>query len=254
MPGVKTTSSRLRPGLTRQSLAQARAVRPAYSLVDVLVSLAVIGVLVSLLFPSLAGARETARRVVCSSNMRQHALALAMYADDRRNALPVSSFEAKRGTDGRPQDTMVVRLEQSAQWDGLGVLFQDGYLDAPKVFYCPSHKGDHPFSRYAGAWYNIDGGQIVVNYQYRGNSATSVSGERAAVITDGLRTKSDYSHSVGANVLRSDLSVQWYNDRGGSLLGLLPATDDDISAATKVQSAWDLLDQPGSTSGGNGVD
>src|SRR5690242_12326698 len=55
---------------------------PAFTMVELLVVLAVIAVLAALLFPALAGAREKGRQAVCASNLRQFALANAMYAQD----------------------------------------------------------------------------------------------------------------------------------------------------------------------------
>jgi prepilin-type processing-associated H-X9-DG protein len=47
-----------------------------------LVVIAIIGILTAMLFPVFAKARETARRSVCMSNLRQLSLAILMYADD----------------------------------------------------------------------------------------------------------------------------------------------------------------------------
>src|ERR1041384_2854087 len=68
----------------------ARALRRAFTLVDVLVSVAVIGILIGLLMPGLARVNSQSRRVVCSSNLRQIGLGLAMYASDYRGLLPPS--------------------------------------------------------------------------------------------------------------------------------------------------------------------
>ncbi|MCQ6498005.1 type II secretion system protein, partial [Vibrio parahaemolyticus] len=56
-----------------------RAQRSGFTIIDVLVSIAVIAVLISILMPSLSLVRETTRRLVCSSNIRQHGMGLAMY-------------------------------------------------------------------------------------------------------------------------------------------------------------------------------
>lgn len=218
--------------------------RSAFTLIDILVSLAVIAVLISILLPSMSMVRETTRRVVCASNARQHGLGIAMFTEDYKKA-PSSRFEgAKDDPNAQPQSMILARTDDGEQaWDGLGILFDTGYLNAPQVFYCPSHRGTAPFRNFAKAWYEPMG-KIVINYQYRGSDATvtSVGADRRSLVADGLRTVADYSHGVGSNVLRSDFSVQWVPDVGGVISKLLPSSEFEDSAALRVGDAWNRLD------------
>jgi len=62
----------------------------AFTLIEVLVVIAIIAVLVSLLFPVLARAKEKAKQVNCLSNARQLALGVMMYLEDHDDTFPPS--------------------------------------------------------------------------------------------------------------------------------------------------------------------
>jgi type II secretory pathway pseudopilin PulG len=221
--------------------------RSGFTLVDLLVSLTVVAVLIGILLPSLSGVRESTRRVVCSSNVRQQGYGISLYAEDNRDALPPSLFINQHQWDR----TTTVRLNADAiVWDGLGWLFASDYLNSPAVFYCPSHTGEHPYSAYASTW-NQTSGEIIINYQYRGPrragdwlSHLSVEYPTYALVADGMRTRDDFNHKVGSNVLRADLALFWYPDRDGRLEGTLPESAQDGGAAQTVFDAWHMLDGP----------
>lgn len=59
-------------------------IRNAFTLVELLVVMAIIGVLVGLLLPAVQAAREAARRTSCLNNLKQCGLALHNYADAHR--------------------------------------------------------------------------------------------------------------------------------------------------------------------------
>ena len=63
--------------------------RRAYTLVELLVAIAIIGVLLALLLSAVQAARGAARRVACANNLRQTVLAATVLVDARRGIKPV---------------------------------------------------------------------------------------------------------------------------------------------------------------------
>src|SRR5262245_51091574 len=61
--------------------------RTAFTLVEILVVVAIIGVLVALLFPGIQTARESARKTQCANNLKQVGLGMHAYLLNR-NAFP----------------------------------------------------------------------------------------------------------------------------------------------------------------------
>ncbi len=261
----------------RASRHQPGIARGAFTLVDVLVSLVIIAILMGMLLPALSHASESARRVVCQSNVRQIGLAIVMYADDNKGAMPPSIYLPTNTTqraDDRPQSMTTLLLPEperqpnQSPWDGLGMLYDKEYLTAAKVFYCPSHTGDFPFNKFQNQWslekaetVNAPDSFIVANYHYRGAGPSNgfratpganvqaittnlykIDPAQSSLVSDGMRNIRDYNHKVGVNFFRADLTVHWYSDETGQYRALLPSDEEDYQSRLKVESAWDLFD------------
>src|SRR5688500_2671401 len=61
-----------------------------FTLVELLVVIAVVGILASLLLPALSQTKEKGKSVRCVSNLRQLAIAATLHADDNEDTLPWS--------------------------------------------------------------------------------------------------------------------------------------------------------------------
>ena len=68
-----------------------RSVKKGFTLVELLVVIAIIGILVGLLLPAVQAAREAARRMSCSNNLKQLGLALHTYHDTFKR-FPAGSY------------------------------------------------------------------------------------------------------------------------------------------------------------------
>lgn len=111
-------------------MLQAKSCRGrAFTLIELLVTIAVIGLLISILLPSLGRARESAQLVECQSNLRQCAVATLAYANSNKNVYCSGPFDNRRGNSYGTID--------KAGW--LADMIRGDYL-IPGNFLCPTNE------------------------------------------------------------------------------------------------------------------
>jgi prepilin-type N-terminal cleavage/methylation domain-containing protein len=228
-----------------------RRPRRGFSLVELLIVLIIVVILTSLLMPGLRAVRETANRLRCGVHLRQIGYAVTAYATDHNDVLPYSLFGS--GPVKQPQEMMALTTGgPDGVFEGLGRLLPrcSGYLDSATCLYCPSHRGEHTEDRYDSALRNPKGAERAFsNYHYRGDSDFETgkryrmtNGHDFLIASDGLRTKSDFNHRIGLNLLHGDLAITWVADNDETLIGQLPdAPVQGSQLLLLFDGLWDSL-------------
>jgi prepilin-type N-terminal cleavage/methylation domain-containing protein len=128
--------------------------RSGFTLIELLVVVAIIALLISILLPSLARARDQAKKTACASNLHQIGIALTTYAAEFDNNLPPETsrgythyaygslgtehlYLRRNSAGGQPTIfTFPNGQTQDGHWREL-ICMDDGIIKDPRVMYCP---------------------------------------------------------------------------------------------------------------------
>lgn len=103
----------------------------AFTLIELLVVVAIIGILASMLLPSLAKAREKAQFALCKNNQRQIGVATNIYGSDDNDYFPHSTWATNTGW-------LYSNNQKSSQADvETGTLWK--LLETHEAYRCPMH-------------------------------------------------------------------------------------------------------------------
>lgn len=125
--------------------------RRAFTLVEVLVVIGIIGVLIALLLPALTRARESAKQVKCAAQLRSLGQALYSYASQFRGTTPAWSNWHIPGGDGTGEDS------PGPGWtEQLASLYAD---PLNPVYNCPSFPEDRRINYFITGRYSYKTGR-----------------------------------------------------------------------------------------------
>jgi prepilin-type N-terminal cleavage/methylation domain-containing protein/prepilin-type processing-associated H-X9-DG protein len=180
-----------------------RGRRAGFTLIELLVVIAIIALLMAILLPALAGARESGRRARCASNLHQIALAWRMYIDDQYGAYPSGRFNFQWFYGGKVE----IYSEYMGQKCDPRPLNRYVSIDpsgnqAAEMFHCPSDRGAIGLSS-AKSW-------GVTTYDYFGNSYILNSALlRAGTDTDPTLREVEIKLPFSQVVLNGDQQSYW---------------------------------------------
>lgn len=208
-----------------------------FTLIELLVVISIIALLLSVLIPSLGLAKESARRLTCSMNLKTIGQATFTYAmankdylmpclaeGDSSPSAPLTYYAYKIHNNPYYSDGQIRNLEHVIGGPyNLGYLFASGLIETPEVFYCPSalraptvagaeshnydgyHDEGHPWpwnTNITGSNFNLDKVRTSYNYLPQNGRTKDSRGfasiaRKTTELSPGLTMTVDYMISLG---------------------------------------------------------
>ncbi|EAQ79755.1 DUF1559 domain-containing protein [Blastopirellula marina] len=214
-------------GVDQNIIPPASQHRKGFTLVELLVVIAIIGVLIALLLPAVQQAREAARRMQCSNNMKQIGLGLHNYHDTFQSlpSLAINPADSSKKRSWGWSALILPFLEQNALYEtagiGRGRLLDDELSTSArqviKAYRCPSDPGldvDDPSQRflkqgasnYAAYFHSRSGpslGSTLADFAKADGGFYHNSGRRFRDVTDGL--SNTLAISEAASILHGEV-------------------------------------------------
>jgi prepilin-type N-terminal cleavage/methylation domain-containing protein/prepilin-type processing-associated H-X9-DG protein len=237
--------------------------RSGFTLIELLVVIAIIGVLVSLLLPAVQSAREAARRVQCTNNLKQLGLAVHNY-EGTNGVLPPALTIRGSGTTvswfggWSVHGRVLPFLEQNNTFNSINFNVSYSHPDNTTVsgltvsaFICPSEPKTQPVPHSFGlAGVTNYGWNMGDWYVWGGFNGAA---NRAPFQVNLSRRWADFTDGTGATILASEVKTNqaYLRDCGGlsrvNTPGNVPAPNADPATVAPEYNAGCNLQVTGHT-------